>query len=458
MKRVSLRASGAVGAFNEAHIAACAPPPTCYAEGMSIRSHCLQYAIFATLAAFGGACTSSSSGNANGTGGGSSSTSGGAFSQGGGPGGGGASSTGEPSNSGGASNTGGTANIGGVTSSGGVNGSGGASDDSGADATDGSSGCGVPNGFLWSSSNPIIGPMSDATHNLVSIKDPTVVFYNGKYHVYASVVNVDGNYNMVYLNFTDWSQAASAVQYYMDATPGLSGYHCAPQLFYFAPKNRWYLVYQSDPPTYSTTSDPSQPSTWSKPASFIPTKPTIVTDNAGSSGLGWIDFWVICDDVNCHLFFENDNGFLFRSQTSIEEFPKGFGTPVIVMQDSNPNRLFEASNVYKMKGTNQYLLIVEAIGSKGRYFRSWTADALDGTWTTLAASEDNPFAGANNVTFTGTPWTSDISHGEMIRGGYDQTMTIDTCNLQYLYQGKDPSSSVTYNLLPWQLGLLTKTN
>jgi endo-1,4-beta-xylanase len=48
----------------------------------------------------------------------------------------------------------------------------------------------------------------------------------------------------------------------------------------------------------------------------------------------------------------------------------------------------------------------------------------------------------------------------MIRDGYDQTVTIDTCHLQYLYQGTNPSApnDAGYNGIPWQLGLLTKTN
>lgn len=313
----------------------------------------------------------------------------------------------------------------------------------------------LPSSFTWSSSAALISPKSDSTHSIEGIKDPSVVYYNGKYHVFASTANASG-YNMVYLSFTDWAQAGSATQYYLDQSSIGTGYRAAPEVFYFAPQKLWYLVYQNGNAAYSTNDDLSDPTGWSAPKTFYSSMPTTISNNIGSGY--WVDMWVICDSTNCYLFSSDDNGHLYRSQTTVSNFPSGMSEPVIAMSDSNKYSLFEASNVYYVSGANKYLLIVEAIGSAGRYFRSWTSSSIGGTWSTLAATESNPFAGASNVTFSGTPWTTSISHGEVVRTVYDQTLTISPCGMQYLYQGVDPSSTASYNSLPWKLGLLTQTN
>lgn len=310
--------------------------------------------------------------------------------------------------------------------------------------------------YAWTSTGPLISAIPDAKHPIISIKDPTAVFWNNRWQVYATTADTSGNWNMVYLNFSDWSQAAAAQPYYMDATPGFAGYHCAPELFYFTPQGKWYLVYQSGPPTFSTTSDPSQPSTWTAPQPFFSGQPSTVSN--------WIDFSVICDTENCYLFFTGDNGNFYRSSTSIADFPNGFSTPQIILQAANPGDLFEASRTYKLKGTDQYLTVIEAMGGSSgqRYFRAWLSDHLDGDWVPLANANSwgTPFLGRNNVAFdSGTPaWTQDFSHGDILRTGYDEQMEIDPANLQFFYQGVDPaaaSKAPNYSQLPWQLGIAT---
>lgn len=314
----------------------------------------------------------------------------------------------------------------------------------------------LPTSYTWSSSGVLVGPQPDSAHpSIAGLKDPSVVQYNGKWHVFASVANSSG-YSMVYFSFTDWSEADTATHYYLDQSAIGSGYRAAPEVFYFEPEGLWYLVYQDGNAAYSTNTDIANPAGWTAPQHFYSEMPQIIEDNIGSGY--WVDMWVTCDDTDCHLFSSDDNGHLYRSQTTLANFPNGMSEPVIAMQDSDRYPLWEASNVYKVQGTDQYLLLVEAIGSTGRYFRSWTSTSIAGPWTALADTESNPFAGASNVTFPDGAWTEDISHGEMIRAGVNQKLEISPCNMQYLYQGVDPDADTDYNSLPWRLGLLTQTN
>ena len=306
--------------------------------------------------------------------------------------------------------------------------------------------CGVPETFEWTASEPLITPPEGS----VSIKDPSILFHEDAWHIYATHYSEETNgYTMVYLSFEDWDKADEAEKFPVAENPNLTGYKCAPQFFYFAPQKLWYLVYQTQAPAYSTTEDPTDVASWSEAKLFMP-MPEMVADN---SDWGGIDYWVICDDTDCYLFFSADNGMLYRARTAKSDFPDGFeGTTEIVMEDTK-NALFEAANVYKLEGEDKYLLLHEGIGLSGRYFRSWTADRLDGEWTPLRDTISEPFASMSNV--TGADWSNDgISHGEMLRYNPDETMTINTCDMQYLFQGRTAAGS-SYNLNEYSLGLLT---
>ncbi|KAG7097969.1 hypothetical protein E1B28_005279 [Marasmius oreades] len=306
--------------------------------------------------------------------------------------------------------------------------------------------------FKWTSGQALIYPKND-NRKLAALKDPSIIFTNGKYHVFASTA-VEAGYNLVYLSFTDFNQAENSNFFYLDQAPIGSGYRAAPQVFYMSTQKLWYLIYQDGNAAYSTNSDINNPSGWSSPKHFWSSQPSIISQNIGSGF--WVDMWVICDSSNCFHFSSDDNGHLYRAQTSVANFPNGFSQPVIALSAAK-NDLFEASNVYKVG--SQYLLIVECIGSTGhRYFRSWTSNSIAGSWTALHASESDPFAGKSNVQFNGNVWTADISHGEAVRTNVDQTMTLPDCGpQQYLYQGLPNGATGSYNSLPWKLALLTST-
>jgi hypothetical protein len=329
---------------------------------------------------------------------------------------------------------GGTSGSGGTTGTGGMTAAGGSLGNAGAGTT-----CPLPKTFKWTSSGPLATPKGPAGTNWIALKDFTNVVFNNTHIIYMTTSDSKTSWGSGMFTFKDWPDASTATQF---ATP----HGVAPTLIYFTPKNIWVLAYQwgATPFNYVTSTDPTSPTSWSS------AKPLL----GNIAGLNPLDQTVICNSTTCYLFFAGDNGNIYRSSMPIGSFPGMFGAQTTVMSDSTAN-LFEAVEVYAIKGATQYLMIVEAIGAQGRYFRSFTATDLGGSWTPLAATESNPFAGKANVTFTGTAWTNDISHGDMVRNNSDETQTVDPCNLQFLYQGLTPGSSGDYALLPYRPGVLT---
>jgi hypothetical protein len=384
----------------------------------------------------GDAGTTGSAGSVGTTGNAGTTGSAGAGGAAGATGGAGASGTAGANGGAGRGGTTGSAGRGGTTGGAGTtggNGTGGSAGSGGSASTGGTTGtCQLPATFKWTSTAALAQPKS----GWVSLKDFSSVVYNNQHIVYMSTVDGAGAYGGAMMTFTDWPQMATATQ-----SPLPYG-GIAPTLIYFRPKNIWVLMYEWGPWsfTYLTSTNPTSATSWQGPYKLY--------DGAS------IDETVLCTSTTCYLFFANDDGTIHRASMPIGDFPGAFTNATTILTDTKEN-LFEAVQVYTLKGANKYLMLVEAMGTNGRYFRSFTATDLGGTWMPLAATESNPFAGKANVTFSGTAWTGDISSGDLVRDNPDETQTVDPCNLQLLYQGVVPFMTSDYNKLPWQPGVLT---
>lgn len=303
---------------------------------------------------------------------------------------------------------------------------------------------------MWDYSAPLIAPEKRAKDRSRAQKDPTVVFHGGKWHVFMTV-KLPGRSAIEYCSFERWEDADRSRRTILRVSD--SDYYCAPQVFCFAPHKKWYLIYQMGVPgakfmwvAYSTTTTIADPNSWTR------ARPILDGGQKDPRQLGGLDYWIICDDQRAYLFLTSLNGKMWRLWTNLGDFPKGFGHCELALQAA----VFEASHTYRLKGTDKYLTIIEENGR--RYYKAYLADRLDGQWTPVADTAEKPFAGWRNIRPAGgvEPWTDNVSHGELIRDGYDQTLTVDPGNLRLIFQGMldKHKAGKGYGQFQWRIGML----
>lgn len=302
----------------------------------------------------------------------------------------------------------------------------------------------------WVYSAPLVSPEKREQDPSHAQKDPTIVFHEGRWHLFMTV-KLPKRSAIEYCSFERWEDADASSRTLLAISH--SDYFCAPQIFFFAPQQTWYLVYQMGVPNskmmwvaYSTTKDIADPTSWTMAAPMLdggPDDPRVV---------GGLDYWIICDDRRAYLFYTSLNGKMWRLWTPLEEFPNGFDHAEVALDA----KIFEASHTYRVKGTGKYLTVIEEDGR--RYYKAYVANRLDGKWRPIADTAERPFASWKNVRpAAGIEWwTDNISHGELIRHSNDQTLTIDPANWQFLFQGMldKHKSKKGYGQFQWRLGLL----
>jgi hypothetical protein len=270
----------------------------------------------------------------------------------------------------------------------------------------------------------------------ISVKDPSIVYSGGKWHLFYTGrdVGVGGNFRMGYASANSIPELNSATRHYLSSLNGGS-YFCAPQVFWFEAKGKWYLIYQSGlGPTFSTNTDISNPSGWTAGQSM------------NFSG-GVVDYWCISDGSNVYIFYSplGESRTILRRRTTVANFPYNWSSATTVATNT-----FEAPHVYKNLADGKYYLMVEDVS---RHFELWTASDLNGTWTKL---QEN-WAHGNQLVFNADHWTDQVSHGEIIRAGVDEKMEISSINCcEILIQGVVNGNYGDYGNIPYDLGIIRR--
>ncbi|MBS3733740.1 MAG: endo-1,4-beta-xylanase [Phycisphaerae bacterium] len=306
----------------------------------------------------------------------------------------------------------------------------------------------VPESLSWTTGKPIIDARAFANDEWIALKDPSIVRHKGRYHLFCTLRGKTRSHALVYTSFSDFDEAQESKPVVL---PNHDGYAAAPQVFYFSPHKKWYLVCQAakdgwrprSQAAFATTDDIAAPDSWT------PLEPLGLQRTRDKYNL---DYWVICDGPTAYIFWTSDNGKLWRARTAKTDFPAGWSKPVLAHRGD----IFEAGHIYRAKGRDLFFNVIEARrrGDR-RYFKVLYADRLDGAWRHMPEGSDGIYAAAETVKQTAGTWADSISHGELLRDTNDETLRADL-TAEFIFQGvlDRQRRGRAYGDIPWKLGVL----
>ena len=116
----------------------------------------------------------------------------------------------------------------------------------------------INTGFAWTVGDPVLTPGPEGSFDEVAVKDPSIVFHDGAWHLFYTARS-EKEYTTAYVSAAELSGLHKAPRHELPMIRGKTRYGCAPQVFFFEPQNKWYLIYQSRDagyqPMFSTTTD-----------------------------------------------------------------------------------------------------------------------------------------------------------------------------------------------------------
>ena len=102
---------------------------------------------------------------------------------------------------------------------------------------------------FWKASAPVLLPGAKGSFDEVSVKDPSIVFFENAWHLFYTVRG-QNEYTTAYVSAKDLETLKTAPRFELEQIRGKTRYGCAPQVFYFEPQNKWYLIFQNRDANY----------------------------------------------------------------------------------------------------------------------------------------------------------------------------------------------------------------
>jgi hypothetical protein len=314
------------------------------------------------------------------------------------------------------------------------------------------------NPISWTLNGPIFSASNGNGFDNVSVKDPSIVYYNNKWHLFYTAFGGPDKLQIGYTNALDFSTLNQGKRNMLvfSNVENLANKYAAPQVFYFELQKKWYLVFQgywnNVQPLYSTTDNIEDPTSWTQPKPLIPK----FEENP------WVDFYVICDQEFAYLSYSRDYKTVYAVRTKIENFPSGFDykNPIMLVEEANIE-FGEAAHIYKAKGMDEYHMIYETsdlTNNRMRAYSLYYSKDIAGPWR--IKYPDYASKPLLVIDKENGGWPEEVSHGEMIRTNYNQEIEYDPINVKFLMQGiisSERGEDYTpdkYWSLPWKFGIL----
>ena len=304
--------------------------------------------------------------------------------------------------------------------------------------------------FSWTIGGPLLWAPQDDPDS-VSIRQPTTVYFQDRWHMFMVTSKPGRPHRIECATAAKLESLQFAGRTVLDL--GDADVSC-PQVFYFEPAKRWFLIFQkldvtqkpAVRPMYSTSTDITDPKLWTRPTQFEIPYPQF--DSL------WRDFWVICDEDDAYLFYTTTDGRVYRCRSAIDKFPGKLGPPLLTLKGD----FVSSAHVYRVKKLRRYLMVMESADLHRRYTKAYINTRLDEGWDDLCTWLNKPMAGSNvRLATPETPhWTDSVAEGELIRDGIDQTQTIDPKNFRMIFSGcmEADRAGKAPGEIPWKIGII----